>query len=61
MSPLSKSEAIAGRPNKQKERELQARIDTIVAQALANEADHSEDVINGFRRFRLTGKAIRVG
>lgn len=59
MSPLSRSEAIAGRPNKQKEKELQARIEMIVAQAKMREADQMEDVMN--RRFRFTGKAIRVG
>lgn len=64
MSPLSVSEAIADRPNKQKAQELQARIDMVVEQALrAERSGNGVDVVFGapYRARHGTLKAFKVG
>ena len=65
MSAIANSEPLAGRPNKQKALELQARIDMIVAMANAAESGPIVDVMygtiraHGVRRGSL--KVHRVG
>lgn len=63
MSPMSASEAMAGRPNKKQEAELQERINQIVTRALQQQSSgNGVDVIRGDHWIRLNGlRASRVG
>ena len=63
VSAIGNSETLAGRPNKQKARELQARIDMVVAMAKASELGPAVDVMYGshYRIRHGSLKAFKVG